>query len=101
MTRYTVTWLKGAQNHLAQIWTDATDRQAITRAANTIDTELAADPENKGTPFAEGLKSLVIPPLYVLFSVSEPDRLVEVASVRLEPSPSAGSQTNGQIVPPT
>jgi hypothetical protein len=101
MSRYTVTWLKGAQNHLAQIWVDATDQQAGAAAADTIHAQLAIDPENKGTPVAEGLKSFFVPPLRVLFSFSEPDRIVEVASVRLEPSPSAGSQTNGQAILPT
>ena len=100
MIRYTVTWLKGAQNHLAQIWVDATDRQAITHAADTIDAELAVDPKSKGTPLAEGLRSFSVPPLYVIFSVKELDRIVEVASVRLEPSTSPGPQTNGQSTLP-
>lgn len=100
MIRYTVTWLEGAQNHLAQIWVDAADQQAIATAADTIDAELAVNPENKGTPFAEGLKSFVVPPLRVLFSFSEPDRIVEVASVRLESSSSSGSHTNGQAISP-
>lgn len=101
MSRYTVTWLEGAQTHLAQIWVDATNQQVIAAAADTIDAELATDPENKGKPVAEGLKSFFVPPLRVLFSISEPDRIVEVASVRLEPPPSAGSQTNGQAILPT
>lgn len=101
MIRYTVAWLEGAQDQLAQIWVDAMDQQAIATASDTIDVELAANPENKGVPVAEGLKSFVVPPLRVLFNFSEPDRIVEVASVRLETFPSAESQTNGQAKLPT
>ncbi len=35
--RFTVTSLPAAQNTLAAIWMTATDRNAVTRAANTID----------------------------------------------------------------
>jgi hypothetical protein len=98
MTRYTVTWLEGAQNQLAELWLEAADRIAVTDAANRSDRALAGDPQDKGSPVSEGLRSLVVPPLYVLFSVSEPDRLVEVASVRRElPT----TPTNGVVQPPS
>jgi hypothetical protein len=96
--KYTVTWLKGAQDHLAAIWVDAPDKQAVTDAANTIDAELAVNPERKGTAVAEGLRGLYIPPIHVLFTVKEQDRLVEVVSVRADPPPD-DSQTNGPIHP--
>jgi hypothetical protein len=48
MTRYTVVWLERSQDQLAQIWVNSSDRQAITEAANNIDSELANDPETKG-----------------------------------------------------
>jgi hypothetical protein len=99
MTKYTVTWLKGAAGHLAQIWIDAPDKQAVTRAANSIDLELATDADSKGAPVKEGLRSLYLPPLHVLFTVREPDRLVEVVSVRIDPPPSAGPQKNGLAQP--
>lgn len=100
MTRYTVTWLKGAQNDLAQIWIDAADREAVTRAADAIDVELATDAEGRGIPVKEGLRGLYLPPLHVLFTVREPDRLVEVVSVRSDqPSPSA-LERDGQAQPP-
>jgi hypothetical protein len=95
MIRYTVTWLRSAQNHLADLWTGSSDRSAVTRAADAIDADLAVDAHQKGTPVSEGLRTLHIAPLHVLFSVSEPDRTVEVASVRTDEVPPPGPQTNG------
>ena len=34
MTRYTVVWARAAENDLAEIWTNARDRAAVTRAGN-------------------------------------------------------------------
>jgi hypothetical protein len=87
MSGYTVTWLEMVQSHLAQIWIDATDRQAITAAANLIDKELANNPFRKGTGVSEGLRSLDVPPLHVLFEVRELDRLVEIVSIRRDDNP--------------
>jgi plasmid stabilization system protein ParE len=94
--KYTVTWLEEAQNHLARIWNNAPDQQAVADAANAIDKELARSPGGKGTAVSEGLRSLHVPPLHVLFSVRDQDRLVEVASVRRDALPVSGAQTNGQ-----
>jgi hypothetical protein len=99
MNRYTVTWLSGAQDQLAQIWIDSSDRQAVSQAANAIDIELATDADRKGAPVEEGLRSLYVPPLHVLFTVREPDRLVEVASVRTDSPPPSGPKTNGFVQP--
>ncbi len=96
MTRYTVTWREGAQNHLAQIWMDTDDPPAVTAASNAIDVELSTEADQKGQPVSEGLRTLYVPPLHVLFTVSEPDRLVEVVSVRADPP---SPQKNGQSRP--
>jgi hypothetical protein len=96
MTRYTVTWLQSVQSHLAQLYLDAPDPQAVTDAANAIDVLLATDPISKGTPLKEGPFSLDVPPLRVLYSVSEPDRLVEVASVRRLSVVASEPEGNGQ-----
>jgi plasmid stabilization system protein ParE len=98
MTRYTVVWSDPAQNQLARIWLEASDKQAVTAAANAIDAELAADAEKKGGELHEGLRTLDILPLHVLFTVSPPDRMVRVVTVRADsPSP----QKNGQPPPPS
>lgn len=82
MTRYTVVWVRSAQNELAQIWQDASDRIAVTNAADAIDNELSEDAILKGSALSEGLHSEFMPPLKVIFTVSEEDRLVEVLRVR-------------------
>jgi hypothetical protein len=84
MTRYTVVWSPQAEGRLAQLWTDAANRQAVSDAANAIDAQLAVDPLTKGNPLKEGLRTLDIPPLRVLFEVHELDRLVRVVLVRID-----------------
>jgi len=69
MSRYTVAWVQDAQNQLAEIWIAATDRQAVTDAANEIDRELGGDAASKGVPVSDGLRGLEVAPLRVLFSV--------------------------------
>lgn len=82
MTRYTVVWLRDAENELAEIWLSADDCQAVADAANAIDRELLIDAHIKGQAFSKELLVLTVPPIQVLFRVSELDRLVEVASAR-------------------
>jgi hypothetical protein len=82
--RYTVVWLSSAQNRLASLWTnaDASDRPAITSAANRIDQQLAHDPASAGESRSQGRRLLFVLPLAVVFKVYEPDRKVVVLSVR-------------------
>lgn len=79
--RYTVVWATDAESELADIWMQASDRPAVTAAAATIDTELAVDPNTKGTPISEGLRRLTVPPLHAYFEVHEDDRLVVVTGI--------------------
>lgn len=90
MTRYTVIWQPPTEDHLAEIWVKHPDRRgAITAAANTIDHQLSSDSVGKGTPVHQGLQSLIVFPLQVLFSIEEADRIVRVARVKLPPVPPA------------
>jgi hypothetical protein len=97
MSRFTVVWSEAAQDHLAQSWIDASDRNAVAQAGNAIDRELAVDPQNKGTEVSEGLRGLDVPPLRALFVVEEQDQLVRVVMVRLfqPPSPPANGPAEG------
>jgi hypothetical protein len=61
----------------------ATDRNAVTAASAEIDQALATDVATKGKPLSEGLRVFDAPPLRAVFSISETDRKVEVARVRL------------------
>ena len=83
MTRYTVVWHDDAQDELIRRWLAAAERELITGAADIIDWELARDAPIKGVTAKDDLRELVIPPLRVLFAVSEPDRLVKVTNVAL------------------
>jgi len=83
MTRYTVVWHEKAKDQLAQLWINATNRSAMTRAADKIDQYLVSDANLKGSPLEGNLRYLTIPPLHTLFVVSEPDRLVKVLVVAL------------------
>jgi plasmid stabilization system protein ParE len=82
MTRYTVVWHRSTQDELAEIWTVARDRNAVTAAVHIIDVELTHDAATKGVDVSEGLRAFFAPPLRVLFTVDEGDRLVEVVRVR-------------------
>ena len=81
MTRYTVAWVQSVEDELIEIWLGASDRNAITSATHAIDRELGSDAESKGEVLSEGLRSLNVPPLRVIFTVSTDDRLVEVVRV--------------------
>jgi hypothetical protein len=79
--RYTVVWHQKAHDELASLRLASADRTAIAAAANTIDSQLAVDAHKKGIHAIEGLRQLTVPPLRVLFSVNQNDRLVWVANV--------------------
>jgi hypothetical protein len=83
MTRYMVMWTQRCQNELAQIWMDSLRREEIAAAANEIDALLVEDADQKGEPASKRSRELAVPPLQVLFTVSEPDRRVTVTRVRL------------------
>jgi plasmid stabilization system protein ParE len=95
MIRYTVVWSTPALSQLAQLWIDAGDRDAVNTAAASIDRELAANPESKGEGLHEGLRAFEAQPLYVLYTASEPDRLVRVVRLRLHNTPRLAPEANG------
>jgi hypothetical protein len=82
MTRYTVVWDSAAQDELAEIWISPSNRAAVTVAAHFIDSELSHDASSRGAFVAEGLRALLAPPLRLLFTVNEGDRMVEVVLIR-------------------
>ena len=82
MIRYTVVWHKEAQDELAEIWIDTSDRNAVTMAAYLIDMMLSQDALSKGIELSEGLRALFASPLRILFTVDEGDRVASVLRVR-------------------
>lgn len=80
--RFTVTYRKIALDELAKLWMSWPDRGVIAAASDTIDHELAVDPDRKGRPFGStGARLFVAAPLAVLFTVSVDDRLVRIWQV--------------------
>jgi hypothetical protein len=49
--RYTVVWEEPALDELAVIWLQATDRSAVSAAADQVDRILCTDPATKGIDF--------------------------------------------------
>lgn len=81
MIRYTVVWHRRAEDDLAEIWLTASDRDAVTAAAGQADTMLSEDPELRGTRISPRAFELYLAPLYFMYQVSQPDRLVRIFSV--------------------
>jgi hypothetical protein len=79
--RYTVLWVPRAEQELADIWTNAADRDAVTRAAHEIDQRLQRDAPNQGDSRPAGRRILFVPPLGVIFKVEELDRIARVYHV--------------------
>jgi mRNA-degrading endonuclease RelE of RelBE toxin-antitoxin system len=80
---YAVIWTKKAADQLAQAWLDATDRTAVQRASNLIDTLLATDPRAHGESRRGNDRLFYEPPLAVYYRVDDSDRKVFVLSVKL------------------
>jgi plasmid stabilization system protein ParE len=79
---FTVIWKPSAESKLAAIWNEATDRHAVTSAANAIDALLRAAPESSGESRDGMTRILIVAPLVVVYEVREDDRQVLVLSVR-------------------
>jgi hypothetical protein len=77
--RFTVVWIQAAQDALADIWNNATDRQDVTDAADVIDRELAVDADFKGAQYGGGW--VIVEDPLVAFTVDVPNRLVTVVQV--------------------
>jgi len=79
--KYTVVWKPSAERALIEIWTDATDRQAITNAADTIDALLRTDPASVGESREGDVRLLYVWPVAVYYDVSLEYRRVAVWAV--------------------
>lgn len=84
--KYTVVWTTTAENTLAEIWLQASDRQMVSDAANDLESELRRDPLRASRPIRSGFREASLQPLIMLINVSEDDRLVAVIGVWRTPS---------------
>jgi hypothetical protein len=78
---YTVIWLPGAEQELAALWLDASNRDAITTAAARIDQLLEREPETEGESRPDGRRILFAAPLGVIYRVYPDQRRVTVQHV--------------------
>jgi len=78
---FTVVWKPSAERCLAEIWTEATNRQAVTKAADSIDSLLRDNPLQAGESRDLNTRILTVAPLWVYFDVHEEDRLVAIWAV--------------------
>ena len=78
--RYAVVWRETALQQLATIWIDAADREAVNRAVDEVDAELASDPDQKGDDYF-GDRYVLNAVLWALFHVYPDDMLVHVLQV--------------------
>jgi hypothetical protein len=78
--RYVVDWEDPALDEVADLWTRAVNRQAVSDAVNRVDGLLTYDPETRGVDFY-GDRLLVEPPLHVVFRVIADNRRVVVIHV--------------------
>jgi plasmid stabilization system protein ParE len=79
--KYTVVWTPFAERRLTVIWLAAEDRNAVTAAADFLDTALSSDAHLRGESRSENVRVLFAPPLGIDFEVSESDRVVYVLTV--------------------
>ena len=84
--KYTVTWRPSAASRLSEIWMESLDRPGVTDAANGIDSVLALCPQEQGEERDEGTRILIVPPLAIIYEVSDDDRRVTVLSVKETPN---------------
>jgi mRNA-degrading endonuclease RelE of RelBE toxin-antitoxin system len=79
--RYSVRWKPNAEQQLAQIWLDATDRPVITKAAHEIDRRLQENPEDEGESRTGDNRVLFETPRAARFRVIPDDWRVDVLGV--------------------
>jgi hypothetical protein len=79
--KYTVVWIRAAEDELARLWTEAADRDAVRAAADRIDAALKSDPEQLGESRTGTIRVAFDFPVGVFFHVNDQDRLVTVLRV--------------------
>lgn len=78
---FTVQWTESAEQDLADLWSAAPDRAAVTASANAIDVLLSRDPLNQGESRGGDVRILILPPLAVRYRVARSSRTVSIFAV--------------------
>jgi hypothetical protein len=82
---FDVRWTDRADQELAAAWLGAADRDAVTHAADRVESLLARDPLGQGESRSGNDRLLFERPLAVLYRVEPAARVVWVITVRLNP----------------
>ena len=78
---YEVRWLPAAEQSLANIWNNASDRAAVAAAADELDVARARNPTSSGESRDENTRIAFAKPLALLFDIDDSNRLVRVWDV--------------------
>jgi hypothetical protein len=89
--KYTVLWQAKAELSLAEIWMRSTERDVITRAANSIDDDLRDHPLDIGESRGGQERITFSGPLGAAYSISEKDSIVRVLRIWLVRGWTSGS----------
>jgi hypothetical protein len=84
---YTVSWTRYALRQFHDLWTTATDPDAVDAAATRIDQTLAADAEQQGESRQGDVRILFDPPLAVLFVADSDVAVAYIVEVRWSGAP--------------
>ncbi len=76
-----VKWAVAAEDSLAQIWIDSTDRNRVSEAAKMINTLLIYSPEKYLESLPEGLSFIDIPPLRAYLEVDVTQHEINVVGL--------------------
>jgi len=83
---YRVVWTRTVRlQQLPEIWLNASDRNAVTRACNEIDWKLSVHPTAVGESRNLGERFAFIRPLALTFTVDEARRLVRITRIVYAP----------------
>jgi plasmid stabilization system protein ParE len=78
---YSVNWLPNAEQELAALWLNSSDRDAITSASSVIDQLLVRDPDNEGESRPNGRRIVFATPLAAIYRIHPDKRQVDVLHV--------------------
>ncbi len=81
MGDYTVGFGPTINGDLADIWADAADQGAVTRADHEASRLLVADPVGRGEHRSEGIYRMIVPPLVYVYEVDPVRRHVQVVGI--------------------
>lgn len=78
---YSVIWLPDAEEELAALWLNSSDRGVVTRAAAALDQLLARDPANEGESRPNERRIVFAAPLAAIYRIHADARQVDVLHV--------------------